>query len=657
MFKNMRLSTKIGLGFGIVLTLLVISSFVGYRALKGSSDGFSNYREMARDSNLAGRLQANMLMVRMNVKDFIITGSEQDMLDYQKYIDLMTEFMTEAQQNIQDTERAANIDAADTGVKDYEAGFAQVVELKSQRNEYVNNALNVKGPLMENTLTDIMLSANTDGDTVAAFQAGIAMKHLLLGRLYMAKFLDSNEQSAVTRVHEEFGKMQVALTTLDSELENKDRRKMLATVVSAKDAYTSTFDKVVKVISDRNEIITGTLDRIGPEIASAVEDVKLSIIAVQNELGPQLVAANTNASSALFFASLLAVVVGIAITLLITRAIVGPIQQTVAIAQKVADGDLTQQLDIQQKDEIGILANALNAMVGRLSVVIRGIQEAANQVSAASEELSSSSQSLSSGSTEQAANLEETSASIEELTASVQACAEQATGGAKIANKCASSAQEGGRAVSETVEAMKRIANQIAIIDDIADQTNLLALNAAIEAARAGEMGKGFAVVAVEVRKLAERSQAAAKEISELATSSVVGAEKAGQLIEATVPDIQETARIVDEMAAANAEQSSGAQQISQAVVQLDQVTQQNASLSEETSASSEELAAQAQALQELVAQFTVDASGDGQPQASRRFEAQTTHSVGNPSSRPRALPGVHIDPSQNVNVSSEDLR
>ncbi len=182
----------------------------------------------------------------------------------------------------------------------------------------------------------------------------------------------------------------------------------------------------------------------------------------------------------------------------------------------------------------------------------------------------------------------------------------------QIARKAADDAQQGGAAVAETVDAMRRIANQIKIVDDIADQTNLLALNAAIEAARAGEMGKGFAVVAVEVRKLAERSQQAAKEISELASSSVEGAEKAGQLIEQVVPDIQKTAELVQEISMACQEQSSGANQIREATTSLDQVTQQNSATSEESAAASEELASQAQNMQEIVSRFKVNGNGNG---------------------------------------------
>ncbi|MEW5902539.1 MAG: methyl-accepting chemotaxis protein, partial [Acidobacteriota bacterium] len=180
----------------------------------------------------------------------------------------------------------------------------------------------------------------------------------------------------------------------------------------------------------------------------------------------------------------------------------------------------------------------------------------------------------------------------------------------KIALKAAKDAQEGGKAVTESVAAQKEIAGKISIIEEIARQTNLLALNAAIEAARAGEHGKGFAVVASEVRKLAERSQTAAGEISQLSASSVGVAEKAGEMLGKLVPDIQKTAELVQEISAASKEQDSGAEQINQSILQLDQVIQQNAGAAEELASTSEELSSQAEQLQSAVSFFKMDESG-----------------------------------------------
>ena len=208
MLQNITLSKKLIGSFGLILVLLSIVSTVSFFTINNSSENFSTYRGLARDTNLMGRVQANMLMIRMNVKDFIITGSDKDRQQYAEYVEKTTTFMEEAHKEINNPEREVLVDKADSALKKYEKGFAKVEEAKVERNKLVNDILNVKGPFMENTLTEILLSAEKDADMTASFYSALSMKHLLLGRLYMAKFLDENKQAQVDRVNEEFEKMQ-----------------------------------------------------------------------------------------------------------------------------------------------------------------------------------------------------------------------------------------------------------------------------------------------------------------------------------------------------------------------------------------------------------------------------------------------------------------
>jgi methyl-accepting chemotaxis protein len=326
------------------------------------------------------------------------------------------------------------------------------------------------------------------------------------------------------------------------------------------------------------------------------------------------------------------VLLAVGLGVVLTRAITRPIFKGVAFSQAMAQGDFTRDLDIEQKDEIGQLASAMNDMVHRLREVVAEVQSASDNVASGSQEMSASSENLSQGSTEQASSVEQVSSSMEEMAANIRQNADNAAQTEKIAQQAAQDAESGGKAVEDTVSAMKDIAEKINIIEEIARQTNLLALNAAIEAARAGEHGKGFAVVAAEVRKLAERSGEAAGEISELSSSSVQVAESAGQMLRKIVPDIQKTAELVQEIAAASGEQNSGAEQINSAVQQLDQVVQQNASVSEEMASTSEELSSQAEQLQQTMSFFKVNGAGGGvsaQGRARPRLDQAEPKAVG----------------------------
>ncbi|HVQ31056.1 MAG TPA: methyl-accepting chemotaxis protein, partial [Vicinamibacteria bacterium] len=345
---------------------------------------------------------------------------------------------------------------------------------------------------------------------------------------------------------------------------------------------------------------------------------------------------------AVFLAALL---VAGAAGVLITRSITTPLAIAVRVAEQVAQGDLGARIDVDSKDETGqllgslqamvaslkmmvsaavdmaagnltvkvspqserdALGNALADMVGRLSQTIAEIRLGATGLTAASAQVSATSQTLSQGTSEQAASVEETTSSLEEMSASITQNAENSRQTEQLAVRGAKDAEDSGRTVKDTMVAMRSIADKVTIIEEIAYQTNLLALNAAIEAARAGEHGRGFAVVATEVRKLAERSQSAAKEISGLASSSVKVAERSGQQLDELVPSIRKTADLVQEVAAASSEQSSGVAQINKAMAQVDQVTQRNASAAEELASTAEEMASQAEALQQLVSYFRV---------------------------------------------------
>jgi len=285
------------------------------------------------------------------------------------------------------------------------------------------------------------------------------------------------------------------------------------------------------------------------------------------------------------------------------------LRETAGMAAEISNGNLTvTPRPLSDKDTLG---QSLLDMVERLRSVVADALVASDNVSAGSQQLSSASEQIAQGATEQASSAEEASSSMEEMASNIKQNADNAAQTEKIARQSAKDAEASGQAVTQAVAAMQTIAAKIGIVQEIARQTDLLALNAAVEAARAGEHGRGFAVVASEVRKLAERSQAAATEISQMSVDTVASAQQAGDMLNRLVPDIRKTAELVSEISAACREQDIGGAQINQAIQQLDKVTQQNAGASEEMSATSEELAAQAEELQASIAFFRVDNAAD----------------------------------------------
>ena len=322
--------------------------------------------------------------------------------------------------------------------------------------------------------------------------------------------------------------------------------------------------------------------------------------------------------------------------LVISRRISQPLTMLQNVMVRIAGGDFNASLpEIERRDEIGRIMTAFNTMVGQVRSTITGVKQSAREVTNASSEIAEATTDLSQRTEEQAASLEETSASMEQISATVKKNAENA----QQANTSAMATQEvadrGGDVVARAVSAMakieessQKIADIIGVIDEIARQTNLLALNAAVEAARAGEAGRGFAVVASEVRSLAQRSSQAAKDIKDLITNSnsqvkdgVDLVNQAGTALGEIVESIKTVAAIVSEIANASGEQATGLEQISKALTQMDEVTQQNSALVEENAATAKTLETQAQAMDEQVAFFQVDAAAvaDDEPPINRK--------------------------------------
>ena len=496
------------------------------------------------------------------------------------------------------------------------------------------------------------------GNARAARVADDARAHTLgLRRFEKDLFLNIGDASAdATYVAEwsaEYDALRGNLAELEKLADDEAERRTIETAKKELGAYAAGFQKVEQMVKDGraktpqegNKEIEAYKDQIRALTQATAEmadrhakQMAKDTVVIQD--------VTSRARMLLVFFLVAAVIASVFVSVVITRSVTEPLRKIVDVVEHVAGGDLRVAAEVDRRDEIGKLQQAAKEMTGKLGQVIGEVRSGADALNAAAGQVSATSQSLSQGTGEQAASLEETTSSLEEMSASITQNAENSRQTEQMATKGARDAEESGKAVKDTVEAMRNIAERISIIEEIAYQTNLLALNAAIEAARAGEHGKGFAVVATEVRKLAERAQKAAGEIGGLAGSSVKVAEKSGQLLGELVPAIKKTADLVQEVAAASQEQSTGVSQINRAMSQVDQVTQRNASAAEELSSTSEEMASQAESLMQLVGFFQVNGQGHGAWVPQRPVEAyhapQLPHSVHAPKAAALLHPAVH---------------